>query len=123
MTVQFLVLLDASVRISLVAIAVCGIVYLLRVQSSSLRHKAWQGVLFAMMLMPVLPRIVPRLEIPVVAPAQSATRFAIPRPKPADGASSAAYMAQTQPTETATFSTRPCTRSMLWALSSCWDAS
>ena len=59
MTFLFRVLLDASVRISLVAIAVCGIIYLFRIQSSSLRHKAWLGVLFAMLSMPVLPRIVP----------------------------------------------------------------
>jgi Zn-dependent protease with chaperone function/tetratricopeptide (TPR) repeat protein len=97
MTFTFRVLLDASVRITLVAIAVCGIVYLFRVRSSSLRHKAWLGLLSAMLLMPVLPRLAPRLQIPVAGPAQPMTRFEAPPPHIAGGAGPLAYRVQTQP--------------------------
>jgi beta-lactamase regulating signal transducer with metallopeptidase domain len=99
MTFLFRVLLDASVRISLVAIAVCGVIYLFRIQSSSLRHKAWLGMLFAMLSMPVLPRIVPALEVPVVAPELSIAQFEVPRLQTADSAGSVAYMPPTQPAE------------------------
>ncbi len=47
-------LLDASIRISLVAVLVTALVYGFRVRSSSLRHKAWLSVLAAMLLMPVM---------------------------------------------------------------------
>ncbi|HKE24309.1 MAG TPA: M56 family metallopeptidase, partial [Bryobacteraceae bacterium] len=99
MTFLFRVLLDASVRISLVAIAVCGVIYLFRIQSSSLRHKAWLGVLLAMLSMPVLPRIVPPLEVPVAAPEPPTAQFEVPRQQTADSAGSVAYMPPTPSAE------------------------
>ncbi len=64
-------LLDASIRISLVAVLVTALVYGFRVRSSSLRHKAWLSVLAAMLLMPVLSRVAPRIAIPIAAPGVS----------------------------------------------------
>lgn len=96
MTFLFQVLLDASVRISLVAIAVCGAVYLFRVQSSSLRHKAWSGVLLAMLGMPVLPRVMPRLEVPVAAPARPVEQSAVPSTQTGNREEGVASVGQTQ---------------------------
>jgi len=64
-------LLDASIRISLVAVLVTALVYVFRVRSSSLRHKAWLSVLAAMLLMPWLSRVAPRIAIPMAAPGVS----------------------------------------------------
>lgn len=86
MTFLFPVLLDASIRISVVAIVVGAVIYFFRIQSSALRHKAWLGVLFAMPLMPVLPRIVPHVGLPVAASAPSMTQYDAPRLQIGDGA-------------------------------------
>ncbi len=59
------ILLDASIRSSAVALLVGAVIWLARVHSSSLRHKAWLGVLGAMLFMPILPRVTPRIEVPV----------------------------------------------------------
>ncbi len=91
MTSVFRVLLDASIRISLVAIAVYAAIYLLRIHASSLRHKAWLGVLLTMFLMPILPRMVPRLEVGLTAPTQSMT-FEAP-PADTSGAAGSAFPA------------------------------
>ncbi len=58
-------LFDASIRISLAACAVEAVLLLARVRSSSLRHRAWLGVLCAMLLMPILLQIVPHIDIPI----------------------------------------------------------
>ena len=55
MTPLLRVLLEASVRVSLVAGAVGLVLLVARVRSSSVRHAAWAAVLCAMLLMPVLP--------------------------------------------------------------------
>ncbi|HTX37666.1 MAG TPA: M56 family metallopeptidase [Bryobacteraceae bacterium] len=67
MTPFFRVLMDASIRISLVALAVAIVLLLARVRSSSVRHRAWLAVLCAMLSMPVLPHLAPRVNIPVPA--------------------------------------------------------
>jgi hypothetical protein len=66
-------LFDSSIRISLAACAVEAVLLLARVRSSSLRHKARLGVLCAMLVMPILLQIVPRIDIPLAY---------IPRPAP-----------------------------------------
>jgi hypothetical protein len=73
MTPFLSLLFDASIRISLAACAVGAVLLLARVRSSSLRHKAWLGVLCAMLLMPILLQIVPHIDIPIAY---------IPRPAP-----------------------------------------
>jgi beta-lactamase regulating signal transducer with metallopeptidase domain len=68
-------LLDASIRISVVAAAVGLILVALRIRTNDARHTAWTVVLFGMLLMPVLPSWVPVVDIPVP---QSARRVVAP---------------------------------------------
>ena len=58
-------LLDVSIRVSLVALSVEIILRCARVRASStVRHAAWTAVLGAMLLMPLLPHIVPAIPVP-----------------------------------------------------------
>lgn len=68
----FGILIDSSLRVSLVAAIVALILIIMRVRSSSVRHAAWTAVLCAMLLMPVLPYCVPSFTIPL--------RFTVPDP-------------------------------------------
>ncbi|MBP8274766.1 MAG: M56 family metallopeptidase [Acidobacteria bacterium] len=58
------VLLEASLRVCFVALAVAVVLKVARVQSSSVRHAAWTSVVIAMLLMPALPYVVPSFELP-----------------------------------------------------------
>jgi beta-lactamase regulating signal transducer with metallopeptidase domain len=68
------VLVEASLRVVFVALAVAGVLALARVQSSTVRHAAWTSVVVAMLLMPFLPYAVPSFELP--APSRVATTIA-----------------------------------------------
>ena len=59
------VLLDSSLRVALIAVAVAVILRAMRVGSSAVKHAAWTAVLWAMLLMPILPTVVPAISIPV----------------------------------------------------------
>ena len=59
------VLAFSSVRAAFVAAAVALVLAALRVRSGGVRHAAWTAVLAAMLLMPILPRIVPAIAIPL----------------------------------------------------------
>src|SRR5206468_3873673 len=59
------VLLDSSLRIALIAVAVAGILSVMRVGSGAVKHATWTAVLCAMLLMPILPHVVPAISIPV----------------------------------------------------------
>lgn len=59
--------LDVSLRALAAAAAVALVLRLLRIRAAAVLHSAWSGVLFAMLLMPVLPSLVPAL--PVLLPA------------------------------------------------------
>jgi len=59
--------LDASVRIALVAAMVALILVVSRIRSGGVRHAAWTAVLCAMLLMPVLPYCIPAIPIPIPA--------------------------------------------------------
>ena len=61
--------LDTSLRALAAALAVALVLRLLRVRAAAVLHSAWSAVLFAMLLMPVLPSIVPALPVPVPAAA------------------------------------------------------
>jgi beta-lactamase regulating signal transducer with metallopeptidase domain len=81
MTPFLQVFLEASIRISLVALAVWLVLVAGRVRSGSLRHIAWLAVLCAMPLMPVLPYVVPAIQIPIFsAPAAFETAPLIAEP-------------------------------------------
>ncbi len=66
-----MILLDASLRISIVAAIAALILMAMRVRASGVRHAVWTVVLVAMVLMPVLPSIVPTFVVPVPAPAMA----------------------------------------------------
>jgi len=65
-------LADASLRVTVLAAIVAVIVIALRVRTSRARHTLWTMVLFAMLLMPVLPWWVPAIAIPFPAPSRGA---------------------------------------------------
>jgi beta-lactamase regulating signal transducer with metallopeptidase domain len=57
--------LDTSLRALAAALSVALVLRLLRVRAAAVLHSAWSAVLFAMLLMPVLPSLVPALPVPV----------------------------------------------------------
>jgi hypothetical protein len=61
--------LETSLRALGAALAVALVLRLLRVRAAAVLHSAWTAVLFAMLLMPVLPSLVPALPVPVPATA------------------------------------------------------
>jgi len=56
---------DISLRILAAAAAVGLVLVVLRVRSGAARHAAWSAVLLAMLTMPLLMAIVPRVDVPV----------------------------------------------------------
>src|SRR5688500_5575046 len=56
---------DISLRIVAAAAAVGLVLVVLRVRSGAARHAAWSAVLLAMLTMPALMAIVPRVDVPV----------------------------------------------------------
>ena len=60
------ILLDSSLRISLVAGVIGLILLIVRVRAGGVRHAAWTAVLCAMLLMPVLPYCLPTIAVPVL---------------------------------------------------------
>jgi Zn-dependent protease with chaperone function len=62
---MFVLAADTSLRIVAAAAAVGLVLVVLRVRSGAARHAAWSAVLLAMLTMPVLTAIVPRVEVPV----------------------------------------------------------
>ena len=107
MTFVLPVLFDASIRISVVALLVGAVIWLARVHSSSLRHKAWLGVLAAMLLMPVLTRVTPRIDVPIYAQPAPAPRAQAS--EPAVNSPAGAALQGTGRVAPATASARPAT--------------
>ena len=56
---------DWSIRVTVLAAAVGLVLALFRIRSSSTRHAVWTAVLMAMLLMPLIVRIVPGLQVRV----------------------------------------------------------
>ncbi len=79
--------LEISARALLVALLVGGVLRLIRVRAPALRHAAWTTVLGAMLLMPVLPRFVPALRVPVPFQLPAVTIQTPPRAAPAGAVS------------------------------------
>jgi len=61
----------SSVRAVLLAAAVGGLLAVMRVPRGGVRHAAWAAVMAAMMLMPVLARVVPPIEVRLPAVARA----------------------------------------------------
>ena len=57
-------LVDTSIRAPVAAVLVAGALAALRVRAGAVRHASWTAVLFAMLLMPVLPYCVPAVAPP-----------------------------------------------------------
>lgn len=70
-------LLEASVRVIVVAAAVGLVLGVARVRNGAVLHAAWTSVLCAMLLMPVLPHCVPAVavRVPVPVPVEIAPEF------------------------------------------------
>jgi beta-lactamase regulating signal transducer with metallopeptidase domain len=62
---MFGVAADISLRILAAAAAVGLVLVVLRVRSGAARHAAWSAVLLAMLTMPLLTAIVPKVDVPV----------------------------------------------------------
>ncbi len=62
---MFIAALDISLRIIAAAAAVGLVLVVLRVRSGAARHAAWSAVLVAMLMMPLLTAIVPKVDVPV----------------------------------------------------------
>ncbi|MGE5361284.1 MAG: M56 family metallopeptidase [Bacteroidales bacterium] len=64
----FRLMLDSSVRAILVAAGVGVVLLVARARPGGVCHAAWSAVLAAMLLMPVLPRHMPSISVPLSAP-------------------------------------------------------
>jgi beta-lactamase regulating signal transducer with metallopeptidase domain len=65
----FSLLVAASIRASLVAALVLGVLRLARIRSTAMRHGAWTAVVVAMLAMPLLPSIIPAAGVASPIPA------------------------------------------------------
>src|SRR6187402_2774567 len=61
-------LIDASVRALLVAAAVGVVLFAARARTGSVAHTAWALVMLTMLMLPVLPKWLPALPIPLPQP-------------------------------------------------------
>ena len=77
--------LDISLRALAAAAAVALVLRLLRMRAAAVVHSAWTAVLFAMLLMPVLPSFVPGVPVPVPVSAGGLLRAASGTEEPAQG--------------------------------------
>jgi hypothetical protein len=62
------VLVESSVRATVIATAVACVLWGMCVKSPAIRHRAWTGVLLAMLLLPILSLWAPRIAIPLLPP-------------------------------------------------------
>ena len=60
-----LIVIDVSVKSLLLAVVAFALLRLLKIRSSSVRHRVWAGVLCGMLALPVLSRVLPALPLPI----------------------------------------------------------
>lgn len=83
MSVVLEALLEASVRVLVLAAVVGLVLGMVRVRNGGVLHAAWTAVLCAMLLMPVLPYAAPEVSVPVPVPAaRFAPEFSLPPETP-----------------------------------------
>ena len=63
------IVVESSVQSAALALCVGGILTAARIRSGAVRHGAWVAVLCGMMLMPLLSRIAPKVDVPIQLPA------------------------------------------------------
>jgi hypothetical protein len=73
MNAVLLVLGESSLRAAAIAVAVFAVLRMLRVKSPTILHRAWTGVLAAMLLLPAFSLWAPRIALPVLPPMPAAT--------------------------------------------------
>ena len=73
---------ESSIRAAVLVAMVAVILALFRIRSSGTRHAAWTVALVAMLLMPVLTRIVPAIHVPARVPVPDALGPLVPAPPP-----------------------------------------
>jgi hypothetical protein len=61
-------LVDASVRGLVIAVAVGLTLAALRIKQGSVRHAAWTAVVLAMLVLPIVPRWLPAMPVPIGTP-------------------------------------------------------
>ena len=66
MDAVFGVLSESSLRATIMVIAVMIILWALRVMSPTVQHRAWTGVLVAMLVLPLLSSWAPRILVPIL---------------------------------------------------------
>ena len=59
------VALDVSVKAGILALITAGLLRLLKIADSNVRHRVWMGVLLGMIVLPVLSRVIPALQLPL----------------------------------------------------------
>lgn len=62
---------ESSVRATIIAFATAFVLWVLRVKSPGVCHRAWTGVLVAMLFMPVFSLWAPRIGVPVLPASQT----------------------------------------------------
>jgi TPR repeat protein len=60
------VLIESSVRITIIAAAMALVLWGMRIKSPAIRHRAWTGVLLVMLFLPLLSLWAPRIPIPIL---------------------------------------------------------
>jgi uncharacterized protein (TIGR03435 family) len=88
------ILADVSIRASLAAMLVAGVLAAVRVRTSAVRHASWTAVLLAMLLMPALTRSLPAIAVP-----WSLAVPALPSPSDADRREAAPAPLSTAPSD------------------------
>jgi len=63
------IVIESSVQSAALAFCVGVILAAARIRSGAVRHAAWLAVLCGMMLMPVLSRVTPKVQVPIALPA------------------------------------------------------
>src|SRR5215468_361318 len=75
MTTTFQMLLESSLRICVVAVAVWISLIICRIRPGVVSHKAWTAVLLTMLVIPVVPGLIPPIRLPVPEAALSSDVF------------------------------------------------
>jgi hypothetical protein len=62
------ILIESSVRSTIIFAAMACILWGMRVKSPVIRHRAWTGVLVVMLFLPCISLWAPRIAVPILPP-------------------------------------------------------
>jgi hypothetical protein len=63
----FVVSVESAARAIVIAAATALVLWIMRVKSAAIRHRAWMGVLVTMLLLPFISAWAPRIAIPLLS--------------------------------------------------------